>query len=83
MKPVITSGSLRDLLRRRGLSFEAASVLADVDTSVISRVVNGKRRPQPETVVRLARALGISARRLQTMADAAYDAEHQDEAVSA
>jgi plasmid maintenance system antidote protein VapI len=53
--------------------------MADVDTSVISRVVNGKRQARPETIVKLARALGISARRLQAMADAAYDAEHTTE----
>jgi plasmid maintenance system antidote protein VapI len=83
MKAIVTPGSLRDLLRRRGLSFEAVSVLAGVDTSVISRLVNGKRQARPETVVKLARALGISPRRLQAMLDAAYAADHADEAVSA
>jgi plasmid maintenance system antidote protein VapI len=82
MKTDVTPGSLRDLLRERGLTFEAASVLAGVDTSVISRVVNGKRQARPETIVRLARALGISARRLQALADAAYTAEHASEAVA-
>jgi plasmid maintenance system antidote protein VapI len=82
MKPVQADSSLRDLFRQRGLSFEAVSVMAGVDTSVISRVVNGKRQARPETIVKLARALGISARRLQAMADAAYDAEHADEAVA-
>lgn len=79
MKPVATESSLRGLLQQRGLSFEAVSVMADVDTSVISRVVNGKRQARPETIVKLARALGISARRLQAMADAAYDAENTTE----
>jgi plasmid maintenance system antidote protein VapI len=76
MKSATTSGTLRDLLRERGLTFDAAGVLAGVDTSVISRMVNGKRQARPETIVRLARVLGISARRLQQMADAAYAAEH-------
>ena len=40
------------------------------------------RQARPETIVKLARALGMSARRLQAMADAAYDAEHQDRAVA-
>ena len=78
MKFNATSGSLRGLLRQRGLSFDAVSVLAGVDTSVISRLVNGKRQARPETVVKIARALGISARRLQVMLDAAYAAEHAE-----
>jgi plasmid maintenance system antidote protein VapI len=82
MKTISTPGTLRDLLRKRGLSFDAVAVLAGVDTSVISRLVNGKRQARPETVVKIARALGISARRLQAMLDAAYAAEHQDEAVA-
>jgi plasmid maintenance system antidote protein VapI len=71
-----TQYGLRDLLRSRGLSFEAAAVLAGVDASVISRMVNGKRQAKPETIVRLARALGISAARLQAMTNAAYAAAH-------
>jgi plasmid maintenance system antidote protein VapI len=67
----------------RGLTFDAAAVLAGLDTSAISRIVNGKRQPRPETIVQLARALGISARRLQLMVDAAWAAAHQDEAVPA
>ena len=59
--------ALRELLRDRGITFDAAAVLADVDTSTVSRIVNGKMGARPETVVRLARALGISAKRLQKM----------------
>ena len=58
MKFTATSDSVRGLLRQRGLSFDAVSVLAGVDTSVISRLVNGKRQARPETVVKIARALG-------------------------
>jgi transcriptional regulator with XRE-family HTH domain len=76
VKSAVTQTSLRDLLRQRGLSFDAVAVLAGVDTSVVSRVVNGKRQPRPETVVKLARALGVSAVRLQRMVDAAQAAEH-------
>ena len=83
MKPAVTSDSLRELLRERGLSFDAAAVLAGLDTSAISRIVNGQRQPRPETVVQIARALGISARRLRLMVDAAWAAAHPDEAVPA
>ncbi len=78
MKPVVTSDSLRDLLRERGLTYEATGVLAGIDTSAVSRIVNGKRQPRPETIVQLARALGISAGRLQDMAAAAWAGAHSD-----
>jgi excisionase family DNA binding protein len=57
----------RDLLRDRGLTFEAAAVLGQVDTSTISRIANGQIRARPQTIVALARALGISAKRLEAM----------------
>jgi plasmid maintenance system antidote protein VapI len=63
----VSPTALRELLRERGLTFDAAAVLAGVETSTISRIVNGQISPRPETVVRLARALGISAKRLQAM----------------
>ena len=80
-----TPAALRDLLRERGITLDAAAVLAAVDTSTVSRIVNGKARARPVTVVRLARALGISARRLQVMCDAAWAGAQagEDEAVSA
>ena len=78
----VTPGTLRELLQVRGLTMDAVAVLAGVETSTISRVVNGHQRPRPATVVRLARALGISARRLQAMCDAIWASAHegQDEA---
>lgn len=65
-------------IRDRGLTYDATSVMAGGDIGVISRIVNGKRRGSRETIVRLARALRISARRLQAMAGAAYAAAHSD-----
>jgi plasmid maintenance system antidote protein VapI len=67
--------ALRELFRERGLTFDAAAVLAGVETSSISRIVNGQMGARPETIVRLARALGISAKRLQAMAAAARDGD--------
>jgi transcriptional regulator with XRE-family HTH domain len=43
---------------------EALSVLTGVDIATISRIEAGKQTPRPETVVRLARGLGIGARRM-------------------
>jgi len=75
-----TPDALRELLRERGVTLDAAAVLADVDTSTVSRIVSGKSRARPVTIVRLARALGISARRLQVMCDAAWAAAQTDDA---
>lgn len=73
MPQTVSPTALREFLRERGLTFDAVAVLADVETSSISRIVNGQIRPRPETIVRLARALGISAKRLQAMTAAAQD----------
>lgn len=74
----LSASSLRDLIRDRGLSFDAVAVMSDLDTSAVSRVVNGKRQARPETIVKLARGLGVSAKRIKLMADAAYQAAHSD-----
>lgn len=74
----LSASSLRDLIRDRGLSYDAVAVMSDIDTSAVSRIVNGKRQARPETIVKLARGLGVSAKRLKVMADAAYEAAHGD-----
>lgn len=68
----VSASSLRDELKRRGITFEATAVLAGCETSTVSRIVNGQRRASPETVVRLARALNISPVRLRSMTEAAW-----------
>ena len=73
-----TPGTLRELLQVRGITMEALAVLADRDLATVSRIVNGLQRPRPETVVQLARALGIGAKRMQGMCEAAWAAAHQD-----
>lgn len=54
----------------RDLTMDAVALLGRVSTSTISRIESGKQRPSPDTVVRLAKALGVSARRMQAMCDA-------------
>ena len=83
MPEPVSPSALRDLLRERGLTMDAAAVLADVETATISRWVNGQARARPMSIVMLARALRISAKRLEAMADAAWNAAHPDERVSA
>jgi transcriptional regulator with XRE-family HTH domain len=58
---------LREFRKERGLSLEAVSVLAGIDIATLSRVERGLQRPRPDTVVRLARGLGVAARRMQTI----------------
>lgn len=61
--------TFRELRRSRGLTLEAVGVLAGRDAATISRLERGLVKPEPETIVRLARALGISANRMERMLD--------------
>jgi len=56
--------TFRDFRRQRDLTLEAVAVLGRVDPATISRIERGLVEPRPETVVRLARGLGVSARRM-------------------
>ena len=76
-------GAFGALLRDRGLTYEATGVLGHVETSTVSRIARGLSKARPETIVALARALGISPRRLEAMTDAAWADAHPEERVSA
>lgn len=75
--------TLREFLYSRGITQDAAGVLADVDASTISRICNGQTKARPRTVVKLAKALGVSARRMQLICDTTQPAETASEAISA
>jgi transcriptional regulator with XRE-family HTH domain len=76
--------TLRELRHRRGLTLDAISVLGDVDPATTSRVERGLVRPSRVTVVALAKALGISARRMVEIIDRTMvAAEEGDGGVSA
>jgi len=75
--------ALANLFRDRGLTYEAVGVLGQMETSTVSRIVRGQSKARPQTIVALARALGISPKRLEAMTDAAWAAAHPDERVSA
>ena len=64
--------TLRDLLTERGIRMDAAALKAGVSPSTISRICSGTEKAKPETVVSLARALRVSARRMQSLCDAAH-----------
>jgi transcriptional regulator with XRE-family HTH domain len=75
--------TLKELLAARDLRYDAVALVAGKDKGTISRIAAGKSRAQPETVVRLARGLGVSARRMQAICDESWRAAHPDERVSA
>lgn len=56
---------LRELRRERGLTLEAVGFLAGLDQATVSRIERGLVEPSPETIVRLARALGMSIERFR------------------
>ena len=55
---------LREIRKQRGLTLEAVGYLASVDAATVSRIENGHVQPKPETVVSIARALGVSVHRI-------------------
>ncbi len=55
---------LREIRKARGLTLEAVAYLAGVDIATVSRIENGLVDPRPETVVRIARGLGVSIDRV-------------------
>ena len=74
---------LREFLASRGITQDGAGVLAGLDRSTISLILNGRTRARPQTVVKLAKALGVKASRMQGMCEAHWLAAHPDERVSA
>ena len=55
---------LRELRTQRGLTIEQIAVLARVDQSTISRAERGHQRLNPETIVRISKALKVPPRRI-------------------
>jgi transcriptional regulator with XRE-family HTH domain len=55
---------LRRLRQDRRLTLEALAYLTRLSPAAISMIERGERSPTPETVVALARGLGVSAKRL-------------------
>jgi transcriptional regulator with XRE-family HTH domain len=69
--------TLKELLAQRDLRYDAVAMIAGVDKATISRIANGKARARPETIIRLARALGISARRMADICAAVPDEDQR------
>lgn len=64
--------TLRDVLVIRGLTMDALAVIGGVDTATVSKICAGKARATPRTIVKLARGLGINARRMAQLCDASW-----------
>lgn len=80
MKPPM---NLREFMTKRDITQVSLAVLGGVDPATISLIVNGKTHARPATIVKLARALGVDARRMQGMCEAHWLAAHPEERVSA
>lgn len=61
----MAADSLKALRAERGLTVEALAIMAGIDPATVSRVERGLMRPRPETIVKLARGLGIGAVRME------------------
>ncbi len=72
------SATLGEFLRARGIDMDQAAVLADLSPATVWRIVNGHRRAEPRTVLRLAQALGVGNRRMQAMCNRSWRSAQSD-----
>lgn len=72
---------LGEFLAGRRFPLEAVALLTELDESTVSRIVNGKARARPTTIVAMSTGLGVGARRMKAMCDAAWQAAHEPEGV--
>ena len=80
--PSRATGRTAAAFHERGRTWRSAC-LQRFDPSTAGRIMSGKVRARPATVVALARALGVSPRRMQQMCEARYLAVHPEEALEA
>ena len=73
--------TLREFLAARQINQDAAAVLAGVDGSTISKIIKGRNRATPATIVKLAIALHISASRMQRLCEQHWLDAHDNERV--
>ncbi|MDQ0200132.1 DUF1232 domain-containing protein [Neobacillus ginsengisoli] len=50
---------LKDLLKEKSLSMRKLSELTEIDTATISRIINGKRKANPDHIQKFARCLEV------------------------
>lgn len=61
---------LREVRKRNRLTLEGLAFLSEVDIGTISRIERGLVNPRPDTVVKLARALGMSVTTMRAYVNA-------------
>ena len=59
------ANGLRQPRQERGLTLQAVSVLSGITAAEASMLERGLIQPRPETIVKLARALGVGAYRMR------------------
>jgi transcriptional regulator with XRE-family HTH domain len=59
------ANGLRQLRQERVLTLQAVSVLSGITAAEASMLERGLIQPRPETIVKLAKALGVSAYRMR------------------
>jgi transcriptional regulator with XRE-family HTH domain len=67
--------TLRQLRADRGLTQRAVSVLSGLTQQEVALLERGRRHAQPVTIVKLAKALGIGADRMQAILTASRDGD--------
>lgn len=66
----LTGQLIEQLCKQRGLSWEELGRRAGINPSLISRALQGKTKPKPETIERICRALDITD---EDLVDAIYN----------
>jgi len=69
---------LKELLKKRSLSMRKLSQLTGIDTAIISKIINGKRKATPDHLQRFADKLDISILRLYEAAGYPVYQNHSD-----
>ena len=67
----------REYLTSEGLPMEAAAVAGGVNVATVSRICSGQQAPRPITIVKLARGLGVSPKRMEQMVEASLAKRQQ------
>ncbi|KMY51426.1 helix-turn-helix domain-containing protein [Peribacillus loiseleuriae] len=66
---------LKEILKEQSLSMRKLSELTEIDTATISRIINGKRKANPEHLQKFAKSLGVPTAEL--FVAAGYDIEQK------
>ena len=61
---VVANGNLKMLRERRALSLSELALMSDVSRGTINRIENGKQKPSPSTIRKLAQALNVNVEEL-------------------